>query len=112
MKKGTTVFLLVFICFICIMTGVFIGRTTSSNYYMTTPSTETPRQATSGLLDINTATVADLTDLPGIGEVIAQRILDYRNQNGPFTSIDDLVLVEGVGEKRMDAIREFITVGG
>lgn len=65
-----------------------------------------------GLIDINTATAAQLQTLPGIGEVIAQRIIDYREANGPFSSIGELIKVKGIGEKRLEAIWDLITAGG
>lgn len=121
MKKGTISLLLVTAAFICIMTGVLIGRHTSGNFYSANkPSagqedipSETNAEATDGgKLNINTATAAELTDLPGIGDTIAGRIIDYRNENGLFRAVDDLALVEGIGEKKIDAIREYITIGG
>jgi competence protein ComEA len=50
-----------------------------------------------GLLDLNTATVADLDALPGIGPVLAQRIVDHRTAQGPFTGVDQLDDVSGIG---------------
>jgi len=50
-------------------------------------------------------------DLSGIGQVLAQRIIDYRTTNGPFSQIEDLMKVSGIGAKRFEAIRERITVG-
>ena len=58
------------------------------------------------------ADTEQLTALPGIGEVLAQRIIAYREENGSFLSTDELKNVEGIGEKRLEAILDLITVGG
>ena len=76
--------------------------------HVTQPSQQTP----SGLLNINTATAAQLQDLPDVGPVLAQRIVAYRQANGPFTTIEQLLLVEGIGETLLDRISDQITAGG
>lgn len=63
-------------------------------------------------IDINTASLYEFTALPGIGDVLAQRILDYRASNGPFSSIDELMNVYGISEKRYEAISDYIAIGG
>lgn len=63
-------------------------------------------------LDINQADSQALQALPGIGEVLAGRIIAYRDENGPFSSPDQLMNVEGIGEKRLEAILDYITIGG
>lgn len=63
------------------------------------------------LVDINTAGVEELMDVPGIGQVIAQRIVEYRDKNGPYASVDDLLKVQGIGEKSLARIRERLTAG-
>jgi competence protein ComEA len=62
------------------------------------------------LINVNTASATDLEALPGIGEVIAQRIVDYRTQNGPFASVDDLLDVSGIGDVILGDIRDLVTV--
>lgn len=64
----------------------------------------------SGKVNINTASVAELETLPGIGEVIAQRIVDYRTQHGPFRSVRDLLKVEGIGQKKFESLQDHVTV--
>ena len=61
------------------------------------------------LIDINSAGVGLLCHLPGIGEVMAQRIVDHRAQNGPFASVDALLDVKGIGPATLEAIRSGIT---
>lgn len=63
-------------------------------------------------LDLNTATEEELTQLPGIGEELAQRIVVYREENGPFTTVDDLMNVSGIGEGKFEALSDRITVDG
>lgn len=62
-------------------------------------------------LNINTASAADLDGLPGIGQSIAQRIVEYRTTNGPFQSVEDLQKVKGVGPALFAKIASLITVG-
>ena len=66
--------------------------------------------ATGGLVNINTASASELEALPGVGEVIAQRIVDYRTANGPFTSADQLLDVSGIGESTLEEMRDSVTV--
>ena len=61
-------------------------------------------------VDINTASVKSLQALPGIGPSIAQRIVDYRTAHGPFKKVEDLTKVQGIGEKKLEAIRPFVEV--
>lgn len=60
-------------------------------------------------IDINTATRAELESLPGIGPVLAQRIIDYRERHGPFASAEALDNVPVIGPKRLEAVREYVT---
>jgi competence protein ComEA len=67
--------------------------------------------APAGLLNINTATLAELDALPGIGQVLAGNIVEYRQKAGGFKSIQQLMDVEGIGEKKLEAVKNLITVG-
>jgi comEA protein len=61
-------------------------------------------------LDINAATSDELQELPGIGPVIAQRILDYRKKSGPFRNVDELMAVRGISDKRLAKIKPYVYV--
>lgn len=63
-----------------------------------------------GLVPVNRATAAQLEDLPGVGPVLAGRIVAYRDQHGPFKTIEDLLGVPGIGEAKLAAVRDLITV--
>lgn len=63
-----------------------------------------------GKVNINTASVEQLVELPGIGESTANNIVDYRKKNGNFKSIDQLLEVKGVGEKKLSKIKNMLTL--
>ncbi len=62
------------------------------------------------LVNINTASLEELDSLPGIGPTIAQRIIDYREENGPFNTIEDIMNVSGIGPSTFEEIQDLITV--
>jgi competence protein ComEA len=62
-------------------------------------------------IDINTATVSELQSLPRIGEEVARRIVEFREKNGKFKKIEDLMKVKGIGEKTFLQLKERITIG-
>ena len=65
-----------------------------------------------GLVNINTAEAAELDALPGIGPSTAQKILDFRDENGLFNTVEEIMNVSGIGEAKFGQIKELITVGG
>ena len=119
MKKDITYW---FIGLTILFTGFTLGMLVGRNIRLdpvtihpaayTSSSTETVREEppTAGewRININTASVEILDYLPGVGPVLAQRIIDYREQNGPFEDIRELTAVPGIGESILDKISEYI----
>lgn len=62
-------------------------------------------------VNLNTATQEELDALPGIGPVLAQRIVEYRDANGPFTSPEDLKQISGIGDKIFENLKDNVTTG-
>ena len=119
-NKALLAAILLTVITVSFMLGIAVGRITISdpipeNQVQDGLLTTQPLNATvsgDGILNINLANKDDLVLLPGIGEVLAQAIIDYRTNNGPFSSIDELLNISGIGNKKLDGIKEYITVGG
>lgn len=121
MKKGSAILLVLTVVFIGFVAGMLVGRSIgSSDTTIQVLAEQTATQATSKISDsavtveqrinINTASAALLDSLPGIGPVLAQRIVDYRTENGPYTKTTDISKVEGIGPEKLLSILELITV--
>lgn len=126
-KPRLSILVAVTLLFAVFILGFFLGRNGSHGSVelsvpaamqtlppqTTCPEPTTPETvAVTFPIDINRADAEQLTALPGIGEVLAGRIVAYREENGSFLSTQELQNVEGIGEKRLDAILDLITVGG
>ena len=61
-------------------------------------------------VNINTANEEELSALPGIGPVIAERIIEYRDKNGPFKNTEEITKIKGVGDKTFQKLKDFIAI--
>lgn len=118
-KKGSLVFLLIFAIFLGFVGGMLVGRQSKSAYTIAISQEETVNHDEDvinnfekGKININTASVELLQSLPNIGKTLAQRIVDYRVENGVYSSVDELLNIEGIGDAKLNAIRPYITIGG
>jgi competence protein ComEA len=76
------------------------------------PAHAAPAAAAQGgaIVDLNAASEQDLVAIPGIGEAMAKRIVEFRKENGPFRQVDDLLKVKGIGEKSLEKLRPYVSV--
>ena len=94
-----------------LFTCVLLAAASLPAYAQKTPAAKAAPAATaSAPVNLNTATQAQLESLPGIGAKAAQRILEYRQKNGGFKKIEDLMNVKGIGEKNYLKLKPYITV--
>ena len=105
--------------FICFSLGLFASwklgwgeQRILIQYEVTEPSVTTTTTAAEYRIDLNTATVDDLMQVDGIGEKTAEKIIAYRNKIGKFTFIEQLLDVEGVGDKKLENWKNYLTVEG
>lgn len=118
-RKFPRLLLLLTAAFGIFITGMFLGRRSGRQGFDWVPGDTVPAatvQTTEETgakekLNINEASVQELSILPGIGEVLAERIVEYRTAYGPFQSLEELCGVDGIGEKRLEELRDYATVG-
>ena len=89
----------------------FVAAALLAAFVLTTGPAFAAAQAPAGKVNLNTATVAQLEDLPGVGPALAARIVEHRQKNGAFKSVEDVMAVKGVGEKNFSKIQPYLSVG-
>ena len=97
--------------FVCLSVGLFFGRNMPAQWNEI-PVSPSQTQPDISAIDLNSADTAALMGLPGIGEVLAQRIIQHREANGPFASTAQLLNIEGIGEEILENLLPYITAGG
>lgn len=122
MERKQKIIIAVVIALAAVLTGLSINAIYERRSTVMTASSETTNvpppsvspdydeMLSGGKININTADTALLDQLRGVGEVMAQRIVDYRNEHGSFKSIDEIMLVPGIGEKKFEDIQDQICV--
>lgn len=115
--KETAVLLIIACIFIALTVGQIavtssntISVNVRDNESLTSSAVEETSSARIELININTASEDLLCEINGIGETLAQRIVEYRETKGPFTNIEDLMNVYGIGEAILEKMKPFITV--
>ncbi len=89
----------------------FVAAALLAALVLTTGPAFAAAPAPAGKVNLNTATVGQLVDLPGIGPALASRIVEHRQKNGAFRSVEDVMAVKGIGEKNFAKIQPYLTVG-
>ncbi|WP_305788858.1 ComEA family DNA-binding protein [Symbioplanes lichenis] len=89
---------------------IMVGVTPPPGAAPTAPAGATGAGAPPGLVNLNTATLTDLDGLPGVGPILAQRILDARESRGGFTAVTDLQQVDGIGTARWEQLKDLVTI--
>ena len=115
-REEGAVFVLLLIGALCLC-GLYLVRSLQTEKALqlpepvSAPAAVVEPDTASGRLDLNTAAEEELEARPGIGPALAERIVAYRTENGPYLSVEELLLVRGIGEKILQKLEAYVTVG-
>jgi comEA protein len=112
MKNTALCLLVICLVFVGFLGGFFLGRNINHSDVQHGQKPTVTTQSNTEKLNINTATASQLEALPGVGPVLAERIVAYRQASGAFTTTEQLLLVEGIGENLLETLSDYITTGG
>ena len=112
MKNTALCLLVICLVFVGFLGGFFLGRNINHSDVQHGQKPTVTTQSNTEKLNINTATASQLEALPGVGPVLAERIVAYRQASGTFTTTEQLLLVEGIGENLLETLSDYITTGG
>lgn len=116
-KRGLIACIAITAAFVLVCAAIFVSNLVAPQSYevlaerSTDPSLVSQPPSDAERVNINTASLAELCTIPGIGETRANAIIAYRETNGPFLSTADIMLVQGIGEGIYESISEYITTG-
>ena len=106
MRKTVATYFLIIVLFITCCSGILIWRTQYKDYFISdfSPSQMEP-------INLNAATAQQLQMIPGIGTATADKIITYRNENGSFKNVEDLLNINGIGMSTLKSILKYATIG-
>lgn len=117
LNKKSKIFLYIIIFALLVLGGLAVEHFEKDAFVMETMATEDyvpyesdAEEVTDGKININSADTEQLMKLKGIGEKMSERIIKYRQENGPFMSIEEIMKVSGISEKKFEDIKEYISV--
>ncbi len=116
-KQGFFPTILCCVLFLGLLTGLFLWRNMGKDPILISAlpretQESTNRETLPERININTADIALLDTLPGIGPALAARIVTYREEHGPFTVVSQLTMVSGIGVEKLNGLIDYVTVGG
>ena len=106
-KKPAFVYFTILIIFVAVTVCVLLVHRTQNSYSLA----DVPSQRQLNKIDLNSATAEQLQIIPGVGPTLSQKIIDYREANGPFESVEDILEIDGIGMRLLSRFMTYATIG-